>query len=38
LVGKAAVREGLAGRFKGMPDVHYGEETHCVSGDVGISK
>jgi ketosteroid isomerase-like protein len=23
-VGKAEVREGLAGRFKGLPDVHYG--------------
>jgi SnoaL-like domain len=22
-VGKIAVREGLVGRFKGMPDVHY---------------
>ncbi|HEX4984674.1 MAG TPA: nuclear transport factor 2 family protein [Burkholderiales bacterium] len=27
-VGKAAVREGLAGRFKGLPDVHYGEARH----------
>ena len=37
-VGKIAVREGLAGRFKGMPDVHYGEATHYVVGDTGISK
>jgi ketosteroid isomerase-like protein len=37
-VGKAAVREGLAGRFKGMPDVHYGDPTHFISGDTGISK
>jgi ketosteroid isomerase-like protein len=37
-VGKAAVREGLAGRFKGMPDVHYGDETHFVAADTGISK
>ena len=22
-VGKAQVREGLAGRFRGIPDVHY---------------
>ena len=36
-MGKAAVREGLAGRFKGMPDVHYGNETHFVAGDTGIS-
>jgi ketosteroid isomerase-like protein len=37
-VGKAAVREGLAGRFKGLPDVHYGEAIHCVAGNVGISR
>ena len=37
-VGKPAVREGLAGRFKGMPDVHYAEEMHFVAGDTGISK
>jgi ketosteroid isomerase-like protein len=37
-VGKPAVREGLAGRFKGMPDVHYGEATHFVAGNTGISK
>lgn len=27
-IGKPAVREGLAGRFKGLPDVHYGEARH----------
>ena len=27
-VGRSAVREGLAGRFKGLPDVHYGEDRH----------
>ena len=37
-VGKTAVREGLAGRFKGMPDVHYGEEMHYAAGYTGISK
>ena len=37
-VGKASVREGLASRFKGMPDVHYGDATHHVAGDTGISK
>jgi hypothetical protein len=37
-VGKIAVREGLAGRFKGMPDVHYGEAMHYVAGYTGISK
>jgi len=36
-VGKAAVREGLATRFAGLPDVHYGEDTHWVSGDHGVS-
>lgn len=29
-VGKAQVREGLAGRFAGIPDVHYGEARHWV--------
>jgi len=36
--GKAAVRAGLAGRFKGMPDVNYGDATHHVAGDTGISR
>jgi steroid delta-isomerase-like uncharacterized protein len=31
--GKAQVREALAGRFKGIPDVHYGEDRHWVSSD-----
>jgi hypothetical protein len=34
-VGKAQVREALAGRFKGLPDVHYGEGRHFVSGNMG---
>jgi ketosteroid isomerase-like protein len=37
-VGKSAVREALAGRFEALPDVHYGEEMHYVSGNTGISK
>ena len=37
-IGKAAVREGLAGRFAGLPDVHYGNDTHAVAGDLGISQ
>ena len=39
-IGKAAVREGLAGRFKGIPDVHYGEDRHWISadGDMGVSE
>ena len=32
-VGKAQVKEGLAGRFKGIPDVHYGEDRHWISAD-----
>jgi ketosteroid isomerase-like protein len=36
--GKAAVREGLAGRFKGLPDVHYGDARHYVSGNMGVSE
>jgi len=36
--GKAAVREGLATRFAGMPDVHYGHATHYADGNTGISK
>jgi ketosteroid isomerase-like protein len=36
--GKAAVREGLATRFKGLPDVHYGDDRHWVSGDQGVSE
>src|SRR5262245_49680945 len=29
--GKARVREGLAARFKGIPDVHYGDDVHWIS-------
>ncbi len=31
--GKAQVREGLASRFKGIPDVHYGDDGHWISAD-----
>src|SRR5688572_11955316 len=34
--GKAAVREGLAMRFKGLPDVHYSDDRHWVSGNMGV--
>ncbi len=37
-VGKAAVREGLAARFTGIPDVHYSEDRHWVCGDRGASE
>ena len=38
--GKAQVREALAGRFKGIPDVHYGEDRHWISADgsMGVSE
>ena len=36
--GKPAVREALATRFKGLPDVHYGDDRHWVSGDLGVSE
>ena len=38
LVGKDAVREGVAARFAGIPDVHYGDGTHWVLGDRGVSE
>jgi steroid delta-isomerase-like uncharacterized protein len=39
-IGKAQVREALAGRFKGIPDVHYGDDRHWVStdGNRGVSE
>jgi len=37
-VGKAAVREGLATRFKGLPDVHYSDDRHWIAGSMVISE
>src|SRR5262245_32798197 len=37
-VGFAAVREGLASRFAGLPDVQYVDDSHFVSGNMGISQ
>ena len=37
-VGRAEVREGLAARFRGIPDVHYGDARHFVAGDRGASE
>jgi ketosteroid isomerase-like protein len=37
-VGKEQVREGLASRFAGIPDVSYGEDRHFVSGNRGVSE
>jgi ketosteroid isomerase-like protein len=36
--GKAAVREGLAARFSGIPNVHYANDDHFVAGDRGASE
>src|SRR5687767_13127797 len=39
-IGKSQVREALAERFKGIPDVHYGDDRHWISaeGDRGVSE
>jgi ketosteroid isomerase-like protein len=37
-VGVAAIREGLRARFTGLPDVHYGNDSHYIDGDMGISQ
>jgi SnoaL-like domain len=37
-VGKAEVRKGLATRFEGIPDVHYGDDENWVSGNQGVSR
>ena len=33
--GKEAVRAALAGRFEGLPDVHYGDGEHFVDAAAG---
>jgi ketosteroid isomerase-like protein len=38
LVGIEQVREGVEARFAGIPDVHYGDGDHWVSGDRGVSE
>ena len=38
LVGLEQVRQGLASRFEGLPDVHYGDGRHWLSGDFGVSE
>jgi ketosteroid isomerase-like protein len=32
------VREGLAARFAGLPDLNYGDDHHFVVGDRGASE
>jgi ketosteroid isomerase-like protein len=36
--GKESVREGLAARFAGLPELHYGHDDHFVVGDRGASE
>ena len=38
LEGKPAVREALASRFRGLPDVRYSEDRHWVHGNLGVSE
>jgi ketosteroid isomerase-like protein len=36
--GRAAVRAGFADRYAGIPDVNYGDDSHFISGDRGVSE
>ena len=36
--GKDRVREGLAARFAGLPQLHYGHDVHFAVGDRGASE
>lgn len=36
--GKAEVRKALATRFQGLPDVHYADDRHWISGNLGVSE
>ena len=37
-VGKDQIRAGVAERFQGIPDVHYGDDRHWACGDFGVSE
>lgn len=37
-LGKQQVRTGLATRFQGLPDVHYGDDSHWACGNLGVSE
>jgi ketosteroid isomerase-like protein len=37
-MGKVAVRDGLAARFTGIPDVAYSDDRHFVCGNRGLSE
>jgi ketosteroid isomerase-like protein len=36
--GTRDVRNGLAARFAGIPDIHYGDDEHWVCGDHAVSR
>lgn len=36
--GKEQVRRGLGSRFEGLPDVHYGDDSHRLAGDFEASE
>lgn len=36
--GRESVREGLAQRFAGIPDVHYGDDDHWICNEHAVSK
>jgi ketosteroid isomerase-like protein len=36
--GKAAVRDGIASRFAGIPDVRYSDDRHFLCGNRGVSE
>lgn len=36
--GREAVREGLAARFDGIPDVRYSDDEHWLCGDHAVSR
>jgi len=38
LIGKEQVRFGCASRFAGLPDAHYGNDRHWISGNMGFSE
>ncbi len=37
-VGKENVRNGLRSRFEMLPDVHYGDDRHWATDDMGVSE
>lgn len=38
LVGRADVREGIASRLAGIPDIRYEDDRHWICGDRGVSE